>query len=78
MLRTQPGRFSTNGRATLRQIIGATSAHGEYPIDRTLGPADILATIYGQLGINYRTEFTNGEGRPIKLLSEGEPIKELV
>jgi hypothetical protein len=68
----------TGGGLRRGQVVGATSPNGEHPIERTMGPADILATIYHQLGINYRTEFINGEGRPIKLLSEGEPIRELV
>jgi Protein of unknown function (DUF1501) len=59
-------------------VVGATSPNGEHPIDRTLGPADILATVYHQLGVDYRREFINGEGRPVKLLPGGEPIRELV
>jgi len=59
-------------------VVGATNSKGEHPTERTLGPADLLATIYHQLGVDYRREFINSEGRPIKLLSDGEPIRELV
>ncbi len=59
-------------------VVGATSSNGEHPTERRLSPADLLATVYRQLGIDYRREFLNGEGRPIKLLAEGEPIRELV
>ncbi|HEX6984745.1 MAG TPA: DUF1501 domain-containing protein, partial [Planctomycetaceae bacterium] len=68
----------TGGGLRRGVVVGATSPNGEHPIDRTLGPADVLATVYHQLGIDYRREFTNGEGRPVKLLAEGEPIRELV
>jgi hypothetical protein len=59
-------------------VVGATSPNGEHPIDRTLGPADILATVYHQLGVDYRREFANGDGRPVLLLQDGEPVRELV
>ena len=59
-------------------VVGATDRKGQAPIERTLGPADILATVYHTLGIDYRREFTNSEGRPIKLLDEGAPIAELL
>lgn len=68
----------TGGGLRRGQVIGATNRKGEHPTDRTLGPADVLATIYHTLGVDYRREFTNGEGRPIKLLAEGDPIRELV
>ncbi len=59
-------------------VVGATGPKGEHPVDRTLGPADLLATVYRQLGVDCRREFLNGEGRPVKLLAEGTPIRELV
>lgn len=68
----------TGGGIRRGQVVGATSPNGEHPIDRTLSPADILATVYHQLGIDYRAEFTNGEGRPVMLLQDGEPVRELV
>lgn len=59
-------------------VVGATSPNGEHPIDRRLSPADLLATVYHQLGVDYRREFLNGQGQPVKLLKDGEPIRELV
>ena len=67
----------TGGGLRRGQVIGATDAKGHGPIERSLGPADILATVYGALGIDYRREFLNSEGRPVKLLDEGAPIPEL-
>lgn len=60
------------------QIIGATNAKAEFPIDRALKPADVLATIYYQLGIDFTQTFNDFAGRPIPMLPEGEPIRELV
>ena len=63
----QPGR-----------VIGATSKKGEHPIDRPVSPADVLASVYRQLGIDSSASFINSAGRPIPILSHGSPILELV
>ncbi|HQX50930.1 MAG TPA: DUF1501 domain-containing protein, partial [Planctomycetaceae bacterium] len=83
----QPGRdhwpransmlFAGGGIRT-GQVIGATDARGEDPIDRRVGTGDFLATIYKHLGIDYEhlaiTDFT---GRPVPVLNSGAPIPEL-
>jgi hypothetical protein len=60
------------------QVIGATDRRGEYPAERPLTPQDLLATIYRHLGIDHRAEFRDISGRPVPILSEGEPIRELI
>ena len=60
------------------QVVGATNRRGEYPAERPLTPKDLLATIYRHLGIDYRAEFHDFTGRPVPILSEGEPIRELI
>ncbi|MEO8493986.1 MAG: DUF1501 domain-containing protein [Planctomycetota bacterium] len=83
----QPGRdhwprantmlFAGGGIQT-GQVIGATDARGEDPIERRVGPGDFLATLYRHLGIDYeRVAIPNFTGRPIPLLSEGHAIPEL-
>lgn len=60
------------------QVIGATDARGEDPIERRVGPGDFLATIYRHLGIDYRhVAIPNFAGRPIPILTEGTAIAEL-
>jgi len=66
------------GGLNMGQVVGATNKKGEYPIDRTLSPADVLATVYRQLGIDANKAFLNNAGRPIPILSHGEAIAELV
>jgi hypothetical protein len=66
------------GGLRLGQVIGSTTARGEYPKDRPLSPRDLLATIYQHLGVDYRHEFKDTGGRPIPILGDGEPIRELV
>ena len=60
------------------QVVGSTTARGEYPKDRPLTPRDLLATIYQHLGVDYRHEFKDASGRPIPILGDGEPIREVV
>jgi len=63
----QPGR-----------VIGATNKKGESPIERPCSPADVLATVYQQLGIDPSQKFINNSGRPTSILAHGEPIRELL
>lgn len=83
----QPGRdhwpransmlFAGGGIPT-GQVIGATDARGEDPIERRVGPGDFLATIYRHLGIDYRrVAIPNFAGRPVPILNEGDAIAEL-
>jgi len=59
-------------------VIGATNRKGEYPVDRPVSPADVIATVYRQLGIDPEESFINTSGRPIPILSHGRPIEELL
>lgn len=83
----QPGRdhwpransmlFAGGGIPT-GQVIGATDARGEDPIDHHVGPGDFLATIYRHLHIDYeRVAIENFTGRPVPILNSGRPIPEL-
>jgi hypothetical protein len=59
------------------QIVGASNSKGEYPAADPMKPADVLATIYHQLGINLETSFLNHAGRPIPINNYGKPIRQL-
>ena len=45
--------------------------------DQPSQPQDVFATIGRHLGINHRHEFPDFSGRPIPVLFQGEPIREL-
>ena len=60
------------------QVIGATNARGERPASDPVGPEDLAATMYACLGINGDGEFYTPEGRPIKIVNNGKPIKGLL
>jgi hypothetical protein len=53
------------------QVIGASDAQGEYPLQRPLTPADLFATVLNQVGIG-TPELTSAG-----LLPQGELIEEL-
>ncbi len=60
------------------QIVGATDSKGEHPADRPLKPEDLWATVYRHLDIDYHQSFPDLRGRPMPILTEGEPIRELL
>jgi hypothetical protein len=60
------------------QVIGATTARGERPLERRLDPNDLLATVYRFLGIDYQNAIMHPSGRPMPILPHGEPIGELL
>lgn len=60
------------------QVVGATDRRGGAILERHLGPADLGATVFNKLGINPRTHWINGSGRPTPLVEgEAAPIVEL-
>ncbi len=52
------------------KIIGATDKHAGDPIDRPVGPKDLLATIYHALGIDPHATLTDRGNRQIPLVPE--------
>ena len=62
------------------QVIGATDRRGEEVVDRRVGPQDFLATIYHHRGINYQnvTIPATRAGRPTPIVTNGQPIAELL
>ncbi len=68
----------SGGGLRMGQVVGATNSKAEYPAERPYSPKDLLATIYRHLGIDYRRTFNDHTGRPIHILAEGEPIRELI
>jgi uncharacterized protein (DUF1501 family) len=60
------------------QIVGATDAKADHPVDRPLTPSDLWATVYRFLGIDPEITFKDTIGRPVAILPSGEPIRELM
>ncbi|MGV3722171.1 MAG: DUF1501 domain-containing protein [Actinomycetota bacterium] len=60
------------------QVIGATDAHGGYPTGTPYTPANVIATLYRHLGINPTASIPDHEGRPMQVLDDPNPIRELL
>jgi uncharacterized protein (DUF1501 family) len=76
-----PGAFSVvfaGGGLRVGQVVGQTDSQAAYPLTQPYSPGDVLATVYRFLAIDPRQEFPDRSGRPIRLLSDGSPIGELV
>ncbi len=59
-------------------IVGESNAKGEIPKERPIRHQDVWATVYHQLGIDYRKAYMNEAARPVAILNEGEPIHEIL
>jgi hypothetical protein len=60
------------------QVIGATDARAERPKGNPYRPQNVLATLYHVLGIDPELTSPDHTGRPMYLLDDREPIRELV
>ena len=59
------------------KVIGASDKNGAFVTDRPVRPADVAWTIYESLGIDPNKELLTPEGRPVSILAEGAPVREL-
>jgi uncharacterized protein (DUF1501 family) len=66
------------GGLKMGQAIGSTTARGESPKDGRCTVPQVLSTIYRAMGIDPAMTFPNGNGRPMYLLDDREPIADLL
>lgn len=60
------------------QAVGATDAKGFAAIERVLSPENFASTIYTKLGMDPDKMYYTHEGRPVHLVSDPTPIRELM
>jgi hypothetical protein len=60
------------------QVIGATDKHGALVSDRPVSFQNVFATLYHNLGIDPAMAVSDRGGRPMTLLDDREPIRELI
>ena len=70
--------FIAGGGLKMGQMVGTTSARGEYPKDRPYRASQVLSTVYRALGIDPSHTFNNGSGRPMYILDDRYPVSELI
>jgi len=76
-----PGAMSilyAGGGLKMGQMIGTTDSTSSYPTSKPYTPGCVLSTMYHVVGIDHKHVFHDDAKRPLPVLSEGEPIKELV
>jgi hypothetical protein len=66
------------GGLKMGQAIGTTGADGGYPKDRPYTASQVLSTLYQALGIDPALTFPNGNGRPMYILDDRDPVAELL
>ncbi len=60
-------------------VLGRTDAGGDAPAERPVTPADLAWILYYKLGIDpSNTRFEAPDGRPIRLVDEANPPRELI
>ena len=60
------------------QVVGATNKLGEFVTDNPVSPQDLAATIYHALGVPLNRWYRTQDGRPIELVPEGRPVRQLL
>ncbi|RMF84686.1 MAG: DUF1501 domain-containing protein [Planctomycetota bacterium] len=60
------------------RIVGMSDPTGSEPAESPIGPADMAATIFTQLGINPDKELISPGGRPLEIVREGKVIRSLL
>jgi len=76
-----PGAMSiiyAGGGLKMGQAIGTTNTNAEHPTSKPATPGCVLSTMYHVLGIDHKHAFHDQANRPLPILNEGEPIKELI
>jgi uncharacterized protein (DUF1501 family) len=69
--------LAAGGGWKMGQVIGETDAHAERAKGKPYTPQNLFATMYRLLGIDPATTLPDHQGRPMYLLDEREPIREL-
>jgi len=60
------------------QVVGATDARGFAAVERVLAPENFVSTVYRKLGIDPDKVLFTPQGRPAHLVSDPNPIAELM
>jgi hypothetical protein len=59
-------------------VLGKTDARGDLPTERPVTPADLAAVLYLKLGIDPERKFEAPDGRPIRIVENPQPPRELL
>ena len=60
------------------QVIGASDAKAAMPAHEAISPDDVIASFFKTLGIDHQKEYHTNTGRPVMIVRNGSPIKQLM
>jgi len=60
------------------RVVGETDKHAAEPSGEGFSPDDLAATFLSSIGISPKTEYQADVGRPITLIRDGQPIREIL
>ncbi len=66
------------GGLNMGQAVGESAPKVDVPASTPITPQDFMATLFHVLGIPQRVQFKDHFGRPVYMLDEGQPIRELI
>jgi hypothetical protein len=66
------------GGLKMGQAVGSTTAKGERPKDSPYTVPQVMSTLYRAIGTDPAMTFPSGSGRPMYVLDEREPVRELL
>lgn len=58
-------------------VLGQTDKDAAYAVTPPHSPQDLAATIYQSLGIDHEMRLPDAQGRPVAIMDDGTPIREL-
>ena len=70
--------FFAGGGSNSGQVVGRTDRQAAEPVTRGYTPADVAATIYSALGLDWQGYVPDFQGRPRRVLEEGRVIPEVL
>jgi len=68
----------SGGGLRMGQVIGESASKVDVPKTTPIRPSDLMATVFQVLGVDPKIQFFNEAGRPVYMLENGRPIRELV
>ena len=68
----------SGGGLKMGQVVGKSDAKAYRPDSTPIKPQDFMATVFDVLGIDRKLQLVNQGGRPIYMIEDGKPIRELI
>jgi uncharacterized protein (DUF1501 family) len=60
------------------QVVGQSDPKAYRPASPAIKPQDLMATVFDVMGLPQKLQYVDQAGRPVYMIEEGKPIRELV